>query len=68
MGVLERIKEIEAEMARTQKNKATNVSQYFTTQHASNSLQTQRPGPLSFASTISERLKLNLQSFGMIFS
>jgi ribosome-interacting GTPase 1 len=28
MGVLERIKEIEDEMARTQKNKATNVSQH----------------------------------------
>lgn len=26
MGVMEKIKEIEAEMARTQKNKATNVS------------------------------------------
>ena len=28
MGIMEKIKEIEAEMARTQKNKATNVSRY----------------------------------------
>jgi ribosome-interacting GTPase 1 len=31
MGVMEKIKEIEAEMARTQKNKATNVSGIATT-------------------------------------
>lgn len=29
MGVMEKIKEIEAEMARTQKNKATNVCSIY---------------------------------------
>jgi ribosome-interacting GTPase 1 len=54
MGVLERIKEIEAEMARTQKNKATNVSLPNLLQPCESSLRTQRPRPLSFASIILE--------------